>query len=135
MSVEKNAAQYVPERGYWTGPTLEPGERPWPTGWEWEWAWDDTAPRGARVKAKRITECPHRWELVQVHEWNGLEPVVRCQVCHIPRCGHSDDRDPCMEPRHHGGVHIALHGSFEPVGGYLARPLPPAELRTEGERP
>ena len=101
---------YVPERGYWLGPTLPVGEPPWPLFWEQR---DNDA-------------CGHQWERVFVTtRRHDPEPVVRCRECYVPRCGHSDDRDPCMERRHHGGVHITLHGSYEPVGGYL-RTTPPA---------
>ena len=99
------SGEYVPERGYWVGPTLAVGEHPWPLLWE----------------QRENDTCLHTWERVVVR-FNGLrdnEPVVRCRECHVPRCGHSSDRDPCMERRHHRTVHITLHGEFEPVGGYL----------------
>jgi hypothetical protein len=79
---------------------------------------------------------PHQWERVLVvtlypqdsgpalvQRW---EAVIRCRVCRCPRCGSSSDPDPCMERRHHDGLHITLHGRFEPVGGSLP-PLPPSE--------
>ena len=118
---------YVPERGYMVGPTLEPGELPWPIGWEWEWGWNPDEP-DKRRRAVRIDDGhAHDWELVTIppHPVTPMMPmmpterVVRCATCHVPRCGHSTDRDPCMERRHHNGLHITLHGTFEPVGGYL----------------
>lgn len=98
---------YIPERGYWLGPNLPPGEVPWPLFWE---------------QQPNLDDCLHVWERVTInrpHAHNGPEPVVRCRVCSAPRCGHSTDADPCMERRHHRTVHLTLHGSFEPVGGYL----------------
>ncbi len=68
---------------------------------------------------------PHLWErcLYVILDSDGSvvrwEPVVRCRLCKCPRCGSSADLDPCMERRHHDGLHITLHGRFEPVGGYL----------------
>ena len=40
-------------------------------------------------------------------------------VAFVRATGPTDARAPCMEPRHHRTTHITLHGSFEPVGGYL----------------
>lgn len=98
-------SEYVPERGYWIGPELPVGTPPWPLFWEQQDGLDD---------------CPHEWERVEYRpRYLEPEPVVRCRKCRAPRCGHSDDRDPCMERRHHRTTHITLHGSFEPVGGYL----------------
>ena len=97
-------SEYVPERGYTLGPTLSPGEDPWPLLWE----------------QRDNDSCLHRWErVVVIRAGRNPEPVVRCSSCHVPRCGDSDERDPCMERRHHRTVHIRLHGEFEPVGGYL----------------
>lgn len=99
------SGEYVPERGYWVGPTLPLGEDPWPLRWE---------------SRPGNDECAHHWERVVVQRrFLGTEPVVRCRECHVPRCGHSDERDPCMERRHHRTVHLHLSGTFEPVGGYL----------------
>lgn len=104
-AAEQDQPVYVPERGYWLGPTLPVGERAWPLFWEQQDGLDD---------------CLHEWERVMVQR-HGVspEPVVRCRRCSAPRCGDSTDRDPCMERRHHGTTHLTLHGSFEPVGGYL----------------
>lgn len=99
-------SEYVPERGYWLGPTLEPGALPWPTSWE---------------QVPNLDDCPHEWERV-VQRFRGEradEPVIRCRNCSAPRCGDSMDADPCMERRHHRTTHLTLRGSFEPVGGYL----------------
>lgn len=63
----------------------------------------------------------HQWARVWVnHSWTAREPVVRCAVCHCPRCGESTDADPCMERRHHRGMHVTLHGRFWPLGDYLS---------------
>lgn len=97
---------YVPERGYWLSDDLAPDESPWPLLWE---------------QQRWIDDHSHTWERVVVHRRGlRLEQVVRCLNCHVPRCGHSDERNPCMERRHHGGVHIRFDGSFDPVGGYLS---------------
>lgn len=93
--------------GYRIGPVLAPDEAPWPIGWESDPRIDDGH--------------AHDWERVTVHlRHEARNPfVIRCATCHAPRCGHSLDRDPCMERRHHDGLHITLLGRFEPVGGYL----------------
>ncbi|HET6870823.1 MAG TPA: hypothetical protein VFH80_33235 [Solirubrobacteraceae bacterium] len=94
--------------GYTEGPTLHHNEQPWPSNWE-----------------QRVDEtCAHEWERCTlladgphrspVHDG---EHVVRCRLCSVPRCGHSDAADPCMERRHHDGVHVHLSGKFEPLGG------------------
>lgn len=98
----------VPERGFRLGRTLDQNERPWPIGWESLEVIDDGH--------------AHEWELVTIparYPGGRGESVIRCASCHVPRCGHSLDRDPCMERRHHNGLHITLHGSFTPLGGYL----------------
>ena len=93
---------YVPERGYRA--TDKVVVRPWPYGWEQSSKIDDGH--------------PHDWELVYVRpsEHMDVEPVVRCAVCLAPRCGDSDERDPCMSRRHHRDLHITLQGRFYPVG-------------------
>lgn len=90
--------------GYTEGPTLPHNELPWPLAWE-----------------RRVDEsCAHEWErclLLAGPSRYRRERVVRCRRCHVPRCGHSEDADPCMERRHHRGLHIRLSGAFEPLGG------------------
>lgn len=90
--------------GYRVGPTLAPGERPWPLQWEQDPAADS---------------CLHEWETVLLPPAHGLrfEEAVRCTHCHTPRCGHSGDDDPCMRRRHHRGDHVTLSGTVWPVGG------------------
>ena len=95
--------------GYTIGPTLTPSEDPWPLRWESDPRIDDGH--------------AHDWESVLL-EGDGqhrryTEEVVRCRHCHAPRCGESQDEDPCMERRHHRSLHIYLSGRFEPLGGYL----------------
>jgi len=99
---------YVPERGYWIGPTLEVGEDPWPLFWE---------------RTPNLDDCLHEWErvVVRYRYQRPDEPCVRCRKCSAPRCGDSDERDPCMERRHHRTTHLTLSGRFEPVGGYLRK--------------
>lgn len=99
----------VTDRGYAIGPNLPPDERPWPYSWEQDPRIDDGH--------------AHAWELVLL-QGDGrhrryTEEVVRCASCHVPRCGHSRDDDPCMERRHHRGLHIHLSGRYEPLGGIL----------------
>ncbi len=91
--------------GYVVGPMLAAGEDPWPI--QWESSVDES--------------CAHEWQIVTTSDWRGrpAESVVRCAVCHVPRCGHSTDADPCMERRHHNSLHIYLSGRFEPLGGLL----------------
>lgn len=95
--------------GYDHGPLVFDGS-PFAPGWE---------------QSPALDNHPHLWErCLRVwldDEGNVLrwEPVVRCRVCRCPRCGSSVDPDPCMERRHHAGLHITLGGRFEPVGGYL----------------
>lgn len=94
--------------GYTEGPTLHHNEPPWPLLWEQDV--DDT--------------CAHEWErcllLADGPQRGRTEHVVRCAKCHVPRCGHSDDNDPCMERRHHRGVHVYLSGRFELLGGIFS---------------
>lgn len=105
------------------GPTLAANEKPWPLGWEWEWGWNK-AESDCRKPAVRIDDGhAHQWEVChlladgqrRVRE----ESVVRCSTCHAPRCGDSSDPDPCMERRHHDGLHIHLSGMFRPLGDIL----------------
>ena len=114
--------------GYIEGPTLANDVDPWPLGWEWEWGWNADEP-DKRRRAVRIDDGhPHEWErcllLADGPRRYRDEHVVRCAVCHVPRCGHSGDEDPCMERRHHKGLHIYLSGRFEPLGGILACEVP-----------
>jgi hypothetical protein len=103
---EQGGWRYVPERGYSIGPTLPTGEPPWPLMWE----------------QRDNDTCAHQWEVVTLparDQWTETERCVRCSLCHTPRCGHSEERDPCMERRHHQGLHMYLSGEFEPLGGIL----------------
>jgi hypothetical protein len=81
-------------------------DEPWPFDWE---------------QRPEADSCMHQWEHHVTPNGSGGKPemVVRCVKCHTPRCGHSNDPDPCMERRHHDSVHIYPSGRFEPVGGYL----------------
>lgn len=104
--------------GYAEGPTLQHNEPPWPLGWEQDPRIDDGH--------------GHQWErcllLADGPQRHHSEHVVRCSVCHAPRCGHSEDSDPCMERRHHRGLHIRLSGAFAPLGG-----MPDAFIDWEAE--
>lgn len=67
----------------------------------------------------------HRWWVFRIGEvldcdWSGRNPdqwMVICQGCYVPRCGHAWDDDPCLEPRHHPGVHRTAGGVAWPIGG------------------
>lgn len=84
-------------RGYLIGPTLPATQSPWPLGWEQD---------------PTIDDCPHEWELVFLaadgQRRTRIEEVVRCVECHVPRCGHSTDEDPCALRRHHQGKHFLV---------------------------
>lgn len=83
--------------GYVEGGALDERERPWPIGWETAEVWTLHPLR------------PHEWERVVVTQPHGVpEAVVRCSLCHVPRCGHSTDPDPCMRRRHHREEHLRL---------------------------
>lgn len=48
----------------------------------------------------------HLWESVLLGPpGHRVEEVVRCSVCHCPRCGGVKDNPPCVLRRHHGGDH------------------------------
>ena len=95
--------------GYRIGPTIPADESPWPIQWEQDPRIDDGH--------------AHDWEncllAADGQHRTRIEEVVRCAVCLVPRCGHSIDEDPCMERRHHTGLHFYLSGGYEPVGGLL----------------
>ena len=82
-------------------------ERPFPLLWEQSDARDS---------------CRHEWEVVTAESYPGsFVNVGRCRVCHTPRCERRDAHEtPCVERRHHDGLHIFESGTFDPVGGYLA---------------
>jgi hypothetical protein len=96
-------------RGYRDGDQLRSGEQPWPTGWEQDPRVDDGH--------------AHDWERVLLPDSGVMcrrsEYVVRCAVCHAPRCSPSTSADPCMERRHHHDLHIHLSGGWRPIGDRL----------------
>jgi hypothetical protein len=62
----------------------------------------------------------HDWHMVVIAPRPGrTEAMTVCRVCTAPRCGHTFDEDPCLERRHHSGLHIYESGRFEPLGGIL----------------
>lgn len=87
-------------------------EHPFPHGWE---------------RSSAAEECYHQWETVRVQTMppnpnvpDRIETVIRCEICHTPRCDRLDqDRTQCVERRHHSTVHIYPSGRFDPIGGYL----------------
>lgn len=62
----------------------------------------------------------HDWHMVVTEPYPGhREAMTVCRVCRAPRCGHTFDDDPCIERRHHDGLHIYESGRYEPLGGLL----------------
>jgi hypothetical protein len=87
--------------GYALGPVLSPGERPWPEQWE---------------RSIVCMVCPHTaWEsvLVPPSETSPCDEVVRCTVCHAPRCGGTREDDPCMKVLNHLDYHWLVSGRLE----------------------
>lgn len=81
-------------------------QRAWPAGWEQDPRIDDGH--------------GHQWEVVTIAPHPGwTEAVTRCRVCLAPRCGSTFVADPCLERRHHDGMHIYESGEFAPLGGIL----------------
>lgn len=65
----------------------------------------------------------HKWITLRLGDVliNPLDPddlMVICQSCYVPRCGYSDDPDPCLMWRHHQTNHRYASGKIEPVGGW-----------------
>jgi hypothetical protein len=75
-----------------------------------------------------VEACPHHPD----HDWwefrlgDVIEPdrlrdpdnrMVICRGCYVPRCGHTNDPDPCMLPRHHREPHRLESGRAEPISG------------------
>lgn len=65
--------------------------------------------------------CQHEWATVRVgdvqaHPSDPDEPMVYCRFCHAPRCGYSNDPNPCLISRHHLVDHEYQNGDREPVG-------------------
>jgi hypothetical protein len=101
--------------GLYGDPTsLQPWQAPWAPTWESDPAVDNGH--------------AHRWRLVHLtadgQHRRFTEDVVRCDLCHAPRCGDSTDPDPCMERRHHPDLHIHFSGRFRPVGDLLPEDQP-----------
>lgn len=74
-----------------------------------------------------VEACPHhpehRWWTFKLSEVlepgcmsNPDELMVICQGCYVPRCGHTNDPNPCMLPRHHEEPHRYADGSQRMVG-------------------
>lgn len=91
-------------------------EPPWPLRWESDARIDDGH--------------AHEWEWVVCRSWRGkyhrrasdgstFDTVIRCSVCHVPRCGDVKSPDPCMERRHHLGMHFHFSGGVDLLGGLM----------------
>ena len=68
-----------------------------------------------------VADCDHRWVTVRVGDvvrscYDPDEQMVFCARCYAPRCGHTSDPNPCMEPRHHRTFHRYANGAREKVG-------------------
>ena len=66
----------------------------------------------------------HDWHMVITQPWGPNHPEHReamtvCRACGAPRCGTTFADDPCLERRHHRGVHRYESGRFQPIGGIL----------------
>lgn len=63
------------------------------------------------------------------------ELMVICQGCYVPRCGHTNDPDPCILPRHHRELHLASSGALEDDGVWPGneKPSPPEIARMRAE--
>jgi hypothetical protein len=66
----------------------------------------------------------HNWHMVITQPWGRNHPEHReamtvCRACGAPRCGATFADDPCLERRHHRGVHRYESGRFQPIGGIL----------------
>lgn len=65
-----------------------------------------------------IDECAHVWHSIPFRTSRDEVGFVEgCERCGSPRC----DSGTCTQRRHHSSVHISEDGSFEPLGGVLAR--------------
>jgi hypothetical protein len=75
------------------------------------WDWD---------RNPDIDTCCHWWRIGMVVWDDGYDYTVYCERCRAPRCSSAlSDNDPCMERRHHRGVHVYLSGRFLPIGYHL----------------
>ena len=111
--------------GYRVGPVLTAPPAPTPRGKlirppdaaEEAVALIVTDPFGDWTRDPRLNDGhPHRWETVLLGPPRRVEEVVRCEICHAPRCGSSTDRDPCMLRRHHRREHVLLFGTSRRLG-------------------
>lgn len=84
----------------------------------------------------------HRWwtfRLGDVIEDRGGrdmdELMVICQGCYVPRCGHTNDPDPCILPRHHHELHLMASGALEDTSVWPGseKPSPPEIARMRAE--
>jgi hypothetical protein len=89
------------------------GEHGEPDPWPWDW----------EQRPEKDT-CAHDWQVYVTPNGSGgmPEPVLRCKTCHTPCCSNVStflSGDPCIERRHHKGLHIYESGSFASLGGIL----------------
>jgi hypothetical protein len=78
----------------------------------------------------QVEACPHhpdhRWRIYRVgdlcpnsfgdgprEQERANERMVLCESCWVPRCGHSNEENPCVLPRHHEELHLHTDGSTE----------------------
>jgi hypothetical protein len=63
----------------------------------------------------------HRWIVLRMGDvhpdpYDPDELMVVCRNCLVPRCGHTNDPNPCMLPRHHQEPHEFADGATREVG-------------------
>ena len=86
-----------------------------------------------------VEACPyhpaHCWVTMRLGDvlTNPRDPderMVICQGCYAPRCGHSDEADPCILPRHHPELHLSESGELEDATSWPGseKPLPDPHL-------
>lgn len=97
-------------------------------------------PWGIFEQDGRVDECDHVWELCYLERPTARsEYVVRCHRCHVPRCGDSDARDPCMLRRHHPrpsiysvSMHVHLDSALgQQLWAWTLDPMPDSVIELE----
>ena len=61
----------------------------------------------------------HNWTVIRVgdakpHTVNPDERLTMCRGCFVPRCGDTEEANPCVLPRHHRERHLYADGTEEP---------------------
>ena len=53
------------------------------------------------------------------------ELLTVCRGCLVPRCGYTEETNPCILPRHHRERHLYLDGTQEPADEWPGSQKPP----------